>query len=61
MGKKAVDRASVYIGAPKNLEGFGLALDIKVEGVDEELLNAGQSCPLRLTLKVLALAVVDPS
>ena len=31
----------VHLGTPENIEGFGLAVDIKVEGVDEELLNAG--------------------
>ena len=41
MAKKAVVHASVHIGTPENLEGFGLAVDIKVEGFDEELLNAG--------------------
>lgn len=41
MGKKAVVHANVHIGTPENLEGFGLAVDIKVEGVDEELLKAG--------------------
>ena len=40
MGKKAVVHTSVHIGTPENLEGFGLAVDVKVEGVDEELLNA---------------------
>ena len=41
MGKKAVVHTSVHIGTPEDKEGFGLAVDIKVEGVDEELLNAG--------------------
>lgn len=41
MGKKAVVHTSVHIGTPDNLPGFGLAVDIKVEGVDEELLKAG--------------------
>ena len=41
IGKKAVVHTSVHIGTPENLEeGFGLAVDIRVEGVDEELLNA---------------------
>lgn len=41
MGKNAVVHTSVHIGAPDNMPGFGLAVDIKVEGVDEELLKAG--------------------
>jgi hypothetical protein len=30
-----------HIGMVYNMEGFGLAVDIKVEGIDEELLKAG--------------------
>ncbi|KAG6877889.1 hypothetical protein C0993_002553 [Termitomyces sp. T159_Od127] len=44
MGKdasKAVVHASVHLGEPKELEGFGLAVDIKVEGVDDDVLKAG--------------------
>lgn len=41
MGKKAVVHTSVHIGEPENMQGFALAVDIKVEGVDEELLKAG--------------------
>ena len=41
MGKKAVVHANVHIGEPNHFQGFGLAVDIKVEGVDEELLKAG--------------------
>ena len=41
MGKKAVVHTSVHIGEPNNFQGYGLAVDIKVEGVDEELLKAG--------------------
>lgn len=46
MGKKdqaknAVVRASVHIGEPKEMGGFGIAVDIKVEGIDDELLKAG--------------------
>lgn len=39
--KDAVVRASVHIGEPNEMSGFGLAVDIKVEGIDEELLKAG--------------------
>jgi len=44
MGKTAKDavvHTSVHIGEPNGLSGFGIAVDIKVEGVDEELLKAG--------------------
>jgi organic hydroperoxide reductase OsmC/OhrA len=46
MGKKAIVHTSVHIGTPENIEGFGLAVDIKVEGVDEQLLKAAHEfCP----------------
>ena len=41
MGKKAVVHTCVHIGEPNHLQGFGLAVDIKVEGADEEVLKAG--------------------
>jgi hypothetical protein len=41
MAKKAVVNLSVHLGEPTELKGFGLAVDIKVEGIDEELLKAG--------------------
>jgi hypothetical protein len=47
MGKKdavknAVIYTSVHLGEAEELGGFGLAVDIKVEGVeDEELIKAG--------------------
>jgi organic hydroperoxide reductase OsmC/OhrA len=41
MAKDAVVHTSVHIGEPSELSGFGIAVDIKVEGVDEELLQAG--------------------
>ena len=40
MAKKAVVHTSVHIGEPHKKPGFGLAVDIKVDGVDEELLKA---------------------
>ncbi|KAF8161985.1 OsmC/Ohr family [Pholiota molesta] len=46
MAKKAVVNLSVHLGEPTELKGFGLAVDIKVEGIDEELLKAGHEfCP----------------
>ncbi|KAG6840479.1 hypothetical protein C0991_006463 [Blastosporella zonata] len=55
MGKdasKAVVHTSVHIGEPNELAGFGLAVDIKVEGVDEEVLKAGhEACPYSRALQ----------
>ncbi|KDR67526.1 hypothetical protein GALMADRAFT_231960 [Galerina marginata CBS 339.88] len=46
MAAAAKVHASVHIGTPSDIPGFGLAVDIKVEGVDEELLKAGHEfCP----------------
>jgi hypothetical protein len=41
MAKDAVVHTSVHIGPAAEMKGFGLAVDIKVEGIDEELLKAG--------------------
>ena len=41
MAKKAVVHTSVHLGTPESIGGFGIAVDIKVEGIDEELLKAG--------------------
>ena len=41
MAKHAKVHTSVNIGEPNGLPGFGLSVDIKVEGVDDELLKAG--------------------
>jgi hypothetical protein len=41
VAKKAIVRASVHIGTPKDLEGYGLAVDITVGGANEELLKIG--------------------
>ncbi|KAG5639043.1 hypothetical protein H0H81_007657 [Sphagnurus paluster] len=44
--KNAIVHASVHIGEPKEMGGFGLAVDIKVENVDEDVLKAGhEACP----------------
>jgi Ohr subfamily peroxiredoxin len=51
-GKNAVVHTSVHIGEPKHLEGFGISVDIKVEGVDDEVLAAGHEfCPYSRALK----------
>ena len=46
MEKKAVVPTTVHLGTPENIEGFGLAVDIKAEGVDDELLNAAHEVSL---------------
>ncbi|KAF8843028.1 OsmC-domain-containing protein [Paxillus ammoniavirescens] len=45
--KNAVIYTSVHLGEAEKLGGFGIAVDIKVEGVeDEELIKAGhEACP----------------
>jgi len=54
MAKKAIVHTSVHLGNPADKEsaGFGIAVDIKVEGVDDELLKAGHEfCPYSRALK----------
>lgn len=52
MAKKAVVHTSVSLGDAEGLGGFGIAVDIKVEGVDDELLQAGHAfCPYSRALK----------
>lgn len=41
MAKNAKVHASVHIGEAEGMSGFGIAVDMKVEGIDEELLKAG--------------------
>ena len=49
--KNAVVHTSVHIGEPKEGGGFGLAVDIKVENVDEDVLKAGhEACVLILSV-----------
>jgi len=62
MAKEAVVRASVHIGTPDEMPGFGLAVDLKVDGVDQELLDAAHAvsayslCPgVYLLILLLAL------
>ncbi|KAH7913266.1 OsmC/Ohr family [Hygrophoropsis aurantiaca] len=51
--RNAVIHASVHLGEAEGLGGFGLAVDIKVEGVeDEELIKAGhEACPYSRALQ----------
>ena len=43
MAKNAKVHVSVHLGEPKDMEGFGIGVDIKVEGIDDELLQAGHA------------------
>jgi len=45
--KNAMIHTQVHLGEPKDIGGFGIAVDIKVEGVeDEALIQAGhENCP----------------
>ncbi|EIW82845.1 OsmC-like protein [Coniophora puteana RWD-64-598 SS2] len=51
--KNAIIHTSVHLGKPAEMEGFALAVDIKVEGVeDEELIKAGhEACPYSRALE----------
>ncbi|OSX66051.1 hypothetical protein POSPLADRAFT_1131524 [Postia placenta MAD-698-R-SB12] len=52
MAKNAVVHAQVHVGEPKDKEGFGLEVDIKVENADEDLIRAGhEACPYSRALK----------
>lgn len=39
--KNAVVHAQVHLGKPKDMDGFALEAEIQVEGVDQELIDAG--------------------
>ncbi len=42
--KNAVIHAQVHLGKPNDMEGFGLEVEIKVEGVqDQALIDAGHA------------------
>ena len=42
IAKNAVIHTQVHIGQPEKMEGFGLRVDIQVEGIDDdELIEAG--------------------
>jgi len=45
--KNAVIHTKVHLGEPKDIGGFGIAVDIKVEGVEDEALiqAAHENCP----------------
>ncbi|KAI0080597.1 OsmC-like protein [Panus rudis PR-1116 ss-1] len=51
--KNAAVHAQVHIGKPKDLDGFGLEVELQVEGIDDqELIDAGhEACPYSRALK----------
>ncbi|KAF8223159.1 organic hydroperoxide resistance protein [Tricholoma matsutake] len=50
--KTAVIHTNVHIGEPTDMPGFGLAVDIKVEGADEDVIKAAHElCPYSRALK----------
>lgn len=51
MARNAAVHTQVHVGEPEGKEGFGLQVDIQVEGIDDiELIEAGHkvSCGLML-------------
>ncbi|EMD33578.1 hypothetical protein CERSUDRAFT_56378, partial [Gelatoporia subvermispora B] len=53
MTRNAVIHTQVHIGQPKDMEGFGLEIDVQVEGIeDDDLIEAGhRACPYSRALK----------
>ncbi|KIY70653.1 organic hydroperoxide resistance protein [Cylindrobasidium torrendii FP15055 ss-10] len=50
--KDAKVHVSVHLGEPTGMPGFGIGADVKVEGVDDELLQkAHEFCPYSRALK----------
>ena len=50
--RNAVVHTQVHLGKPKEMDGFGLEVEIQVEGVSQELLDAGHAaCPYSRALK----------
>ncbi|KIM45558.1 hypothetical protein M413DRAFT_442229 [Hebeloma cylindrosporum] len=46
MGKRAVVHTTVHLGEPNEMKGFALGVDIQVEGIDQEVLDAAHAfCP----------------
>lgn len=48
--KKAAVHTSVHLGEPEEMPGFGLAVDIKVEGVDEDVIKAAHEVRFSCTM-----------
>ncbi|OCH92455.1 OsmC-like protein [Obba rivulosa] len=53
MARNAVVHTQVHIGQPKDMDGFGVQVDIQVEGIqDNDLIKAGhEACPYTRALK----------
>ncbi|KAF7796647.1 hypothetical protein EIP86_007829 [Pleurotus ostreatoroseus] len=53
MARNAVVHTQVYLGKPKDMEGFGLEVEVQVEGIeDQALIDAGHAaCPYSRALK----------
>lgn len=45
--RNAVVHTQVRLGKPKDMDGFGLEVEIQVEGVDQELIDAGHAVSIR--------------
>ena len=41
--RNAVVHTRVHLGKPQGMDGFGLEVEIQVEGVDQELIDAGHA------------------
>jgi hypothetical protein len=67
MGRKdgaedAVVHVSVHLGKPDSMLGYGFAVDIEVEGVDEEVLKAAYEVRFNFSFPLLyTLTTVDCS
>ncbi|KAL0956756.1 hypothetical protein HGRIS_002875 [Hohenbuehelia grisea] len=56
----AIVKASVHIGEPEEIGGFGIAVDIKVKGAPEDLVKAAhEACPYSRALKLGAIVKVE--
>ncbi|KAF8904954.1 OsmC/Ohr family [Mucidula mucida] len=52
MAQHAKVHVTVHLGEPNDLPGFGIGVNVKVEGIDDELLQAGhEACPYNRMLK----------
>lgn len=53
--RNAVVHTQVHLGKPKDMDGFGLEVDIQVEGVDQDLIDAGHAVGGSSSLKFVFL------
>lgn len=53
--RNAVVHTRVHLGKPKDMDGFGLEVEIQVEGVDQDLIDAGHAVGSSLSLKLIFL------